>query len=409
MDLLEVAFSRQVWEDVINRGVDKTIPKKMLVKYSRPENRVELLDKIISGRYHISPPRVLTVPKDNGGLREIYVNSPEDRLVLAISNQAYNILFSSSISPACKAYQKGLSCGSVVRDVAKQNICGYKLDLSKYFDSVSIDIINAAFDTLDTHSPLDQVIRDYYNTNYVFVNNEITGRFKSLAQGCAVSAFLSNYVLNDIDEQMLNMCEYYCRYSDDMLLLGDNADKALVVLKDMLKVKGLELNPDKVEQINFQTEFKFLGFGICGSTIDISIKDFKAKKREIKQICNKLKKSKLPTDIKLIKVIRSVQDIFFSRVDPFHGWLYSKACTINTLGRICELDCFAKEHIRAAVTGKWNYTTNIHKVTEDMLRDAGYVSLVQMAKLAQIDRDAYQQTHQLYIAQHRGIPGRCVE
>lgn len=407
MDLVECLFEPDIWNSIIDKGVDKTIPSSILRKYSFPEARLDLLRRIVSGEYHIKPPKVTRIPKDNGTYREIYINTPEDRLVLAGINQAYYKLYEDRLSPACKAYRVNHSCGKTVREVASHTINGYKLDLSKYFDSVPITVINEALDELDTGSPLDSIVREYYNTNLVIIDGKLTERYKSLAQGCAVAAFLSNYVLRKVDSKMTKLCTYYCRYSDDMILLADNPDVPLQVLKDMLEELGLKLNPEKIEHIDPWHEFKFLGFGIAGRKISISQKDFLLKKREIKHVCKLVCSDRtLTSKEKLSKAIRTVQNIFFSRQEPFYGWIYGKAVYINDYERIIELDKFCKEHIRAAVTGKWNFTSNEHKVSEQDLRNAGYVSLLHMAKMAKAGRDIFQQEHLLHIKQHIPIFSR---
>lgn len=408
MDLLEAAFEQCVWESIIDKGVDKTINRDTLRKFCTSDARIALLDSIVAGRYHITPPKVVSIPKDNGKTREIYVNRQRDRILLAAINQAYYMLYGNKLAPACKAYREGISCAKVVREVARQPSTGYKLDLSKYFDSIPIEVINAALDELDTGSPLDVLVRDYYNDNRVYIDEKIVPRFKSLAQGCAIAAFLSNYVLRDIDFKMMDICRFYCRYSDDMLILGDNAESALEVLKKMLSAKGLSLNMDKVEPITPEQEFKFLGFGVSGSKITISQKDFVEKKKEVKRACCFIEKNRKLSDTdKLYGAVNAVKRIFFSQ-DPTYGWLYGKALGINDYTRLAELDNYCKEHIRAAVTGKWNFTSNMNKVPESSLREAGYVSLVHMAKIASFSRDLYTQEHLLYVKQRGNSMKQCL-
>lgn len=394
MDLIELFFQPEYWYNAIDKSIDKGLDKGMLRYMSSAEGRLKLFDQIANGDYHIKPPEVKKIPKDNGKFREIYINSPKDRIVLSIINSIWNDEHPELISPACKAYLVGNSCAKTVREVSHKELHGYKLDLSKYFDSVSIETINKCLDKLDTHTPLDDAIREYYNTNIVIENKKKVTRYKSLAQGCALSAFLSNAVLFDIDARMLELCDYYCRYSDDMLILGPNADKALVELKIMLADIGLSLNPDKIEKIIPTSEFKFLGFGLQGHKILISKKSLAEKKKAVQHITKLISHNKsLSPEQKLKRAVREVKYLFINHSDPCHGWLYGKSLAVNDLERIEYLDKFCKEHIRASVTGKWNYTTNVHKVTEEMLRNAGYVSLVHMFKIAQINRDLFLQEH----------------
>ena len=398
MDLFEVFMQDKFWESTVLKAVDKTIPTALLEKCCSSAFRVKLFDQIARGEYHISPPAVQRIPKENGEYREIFVNTPIDRLVLAVANLAYYELYEDQLSDACMAYRKGRSCAKTVRNVSA-NICsGYKVDLSKYFDSVPKDVLLATLAELDTCSPLDKVILEYYSSDFVKVDGEVQPRYKSLAQGCAVAAFLSNFILRHIDAKMTELCAYYCRYSDDMLLLGEKAGYALSVLTSELSKLGLRLNPAKVEAVSPDAEFRFLGFGICGNKITVSCKDLAAKKAAIKH-CTKLIKSNrgLSFNDKLIKAVRTTQALFFNKTQPTYGWLYTKCVAINDLSRIEMLDNYCKDCIRACVTGSWNFTHNMHKIPEERLREAGYVSLVHMAKVAQIDRNLFNQEHMRWI------------
>lgn len=390
-DLMEDFFNVDFYDKAIDRCCDKSMPRSTIRKFCTPEYRIKLLNSLADGTFTFSPPRVVQIPKDNGKIREIYVNNCKDRLIFTAINDIWNQRYADKISPACKAYLAGSSCAKTVKEAAKHTAYGYKVDLSKYFDSVPIGIINSILAEVSTQTPLDEAVFAYYNTDIAIVNGQKVPRYKSLAQGCALSAFLSNCALRDIDDAMSQMCDYYCRYSDDMLLLGNNADKALAVLKDMLSEKKLALNPDKIEQVSPDQEFRFLGFGIKGNSITISQRDFNSKKAEIKHITRVIQHSKLPYDAKLKKVVSQIFHLFINWSEPTYSWIYTKAQAVNDISRLAELDRYCKEHIRAAVTGKWNYTTNMHRVPDEKLRNAGYVSLVQMFNLAKMDRTLFLQ------------------
>lgn len=391
-NLIEDFFNPEFYDATIEHVCLKDIPRATLRKFCTVDFQLQLLQDLADSKYAISPPRIGYIPKEDGTLREIYINTVKDRFILANVNNIWYARHRDMISSACKAYMPGASCAKAVREAVKHVTHGYKLDLSKYFDSVPHEVINKYLKLLDTGTPLDAAIYRYYNDDHVYLKKSLTDRFKSLAQGCAVSAFLSNCVLKDIDDKMLQMCSYYCRYSDDMLLLGDRADEALAELKRMLSKIGLSLNPKKIEAIIPDREFKFLGFGVCGSTIRISEKDFNNKKECIRKATKRVCHNKyLTPQQKLKKATRATLAEFICWSEPAYSWIYSKAQAVTDTARLIELDRFCKEHIRAAVTGKWNYTTNKNKITDDMLRDAGYISLIQMFDLAKLDRTLFEQ------------------
>lgn len=399
MDLLQMAFSFEFVNNCIEKGLTKSIPRRILADLCTADFRQQLYKQIENGEYKLSPPKVAKIPKDNGSFREIYICKPLDRIILTLLNSALDYEYGGLLSDACVSYRKGMSCANVVREIPGNMLTGYKLDLSKYFDSVPQDVLNRTLKELKLDKPIEKLLLEFYNDNRVIVDNKIVNRYKSLGQGCATASFLSNYLLRNFDNQMLQLCDFYRRYSDDMLLLGTNADDALAVAKRELGALGLAINPDKIEQITPDKEFKFLGFGIKGDTVTISLKDMARKKSEVKHALKLVDRS-LPLEQRLPKAIESVKHIFFNYSDPCYGWLYIKALGVNDYARIAELDNYCKDCIRASLTGSWNYTHNVNKFPNKLLEAYGYVSLVHMAKAARIDRAFFKGEHLRCVTQH---------
>ena len=352
---LEKFFDIQRWEAMLEKSYDKRIDMGLLRQLCYPQNRLQLLNAITSGHYEIAPPHIARIPKDNGDFREVYVNEPIDRIFLSLYNDVLFEMFGDKIHPACKSYQKGIGCGKVVQEVSKQivkinkNNIGYKLDLSKYFDSVKIEIIDKALDELSTESPLDQIVKNYYHNDLVFdAEGNLIQHYGSLKQGCAVASFLANYVLRDIDAQMSKMVPVYFRYSDDLLLIGDNADKALIVLKKLLESKGLSLNPKKVEALYKDKFFTFLGFNICGDKISFSKKAIKNFQNEIVE---RTINSHCTTEIAIHKVMKYLYE-GIAVGDRQYGWATRFLPIVNVTEDIQELNKFTMDCIRAVDSGK---------------------------------------------------------
>ena len=185
-------------------------------------------------------------------------------------------LHSCFISVYCKSYQKGISCPNTVKEVSKQleNYNGYKADMTHYFDSTPLKQINKLFDKLKMSTRVDLPVREYYNSNLVFDEDDnLIEEYAGMKQGCAFSTFLANAMLYYIDEKLGNMKDLlYVRYSDDILFVGKDSEKAMKILKKELKKLGLKLNPKKTEKITNDKWFDFLGFKIKGKQITFSTK-----------------------------------------------------------------------------------------------------------------------------------------
>lgn len=352
---LQKFFDITRWEAMLEKSYNKGIDMGLLRQLCQPQNRLQLLNAIVNDNYRISPPHIAKIPKDNGDFREVYVNEPIDRIFLSLYNDVMFEMYGHLIHPSCKSYQKGIGCPQIVKEISNKichmpNGCvGYKADLSKYFDSVRIDVIDKALDELSTSSPLDKIVKEYYHTDLVFdVDGNLVEHYGSLKQGCAFAAFLANYVLKDIDAVLSKMDILYYRYSDDILMVGKDADRALETLQQMLKEKGLVLNPKKVESLSRDTFFTFLGFNILGPNITFS-------KKSIKNLQKEIEARTIKTDYSTEKAIHQVNKYLYEGYivdDKQFGWAAYFLPTVNVREDINELNMFIMDCIRAVDSGK---------------------------------------------------------
>ena len=385
-------------KEAIQHSLDKHIDKGILKQMCTPEGRIWLSDTILRGEYRVAPPHIELQPKDNGEFRKVYANNDLDRFVLGVINTVYNKLYGHLIDKNCVSYQKGIGVHNIIERIKKEFLSygydtnGYKVDLSKYFDSVSKDVVFEALEELNTGSPLDEVLYEYYSQDIVFDENEnLIEHYKSLAQGCAFGCFLANYVLRDIDKTIGDMDVIYCRYSDDILMVGRDADKALETLEEMLSTKGLSLNPKKVEKIDGNHPFTFLGFKIDGQKVTLSDKSLKKFKKEIQKRTKYKRGRTLRSATKEIN--RYLYTAYIKNPTEF-GWAEYFFKIINVEEDIIMMDNYIKDHLKHTVTWKWNHTTNMHKCPQEKLRDNGYVSMHKLWK-------DYRSNHYIYEQQVR--------
>lgn len=255
--ILEMFFEPERWRYAIDKGIGKDIRKDQLYQLTKPEVRIEICRTMREGTYRVSPPHTALIPKDTPGeFRTVYVNEPIDRIVLSIANDLLFELCPDMVHPRCKSYQKGIGCGKVVQEISREicrtegQVIGWKSDLSKYFDSVPLEYVDAVFDDVESmhgHSALIDVIRDYYHTDLYFdENNVLQSKYQSLKQGCAVAAFLADAILYHIDRKISELDGYYVRYSDDMLFVGKDYGKAMELLTTELALMQMKLNPKRL-------------------------------------------------------------------------------------------------------------------------------------------------------------------
>lgn len=193
---LEMFLEYDRWAELFPMFRKKGIDRQVLSMLAQPQYRSGAAAMIADGQYHVDPPREAIIPKDDGGERKIYILDDLDRCIMAVISSVYTDLYQGMIHPSCKSYQHGLSVPHILHGLMKEtSYGGYKVDLSKYFDSVNRDTINKMLQSMNTGSPIDTVLYEFYNTDEIIRDREICRHFKSLAQGCSFSTLLANICL----------------------------------------------------------------------------------------------------------------------------------------------------------------------------------------------------------------------
>lgn len=412
-------MNAELWSKGIQHCIDKGIRPEELRQYTTPEFRCRLAQVMLSGRYFIAPPHVSLIPKDvPGEFRKIYVNTVLDRLVLNIMGEVYSEEYIERVHPNCVSYRKRTGVSKIIKRVteytSKKDFTGYKIDISKYFDSVPREHLDKVLNEISSGSCLDQIIWEYYHDDLILnENSELEEKYKSLAQGCAMSPLLANLALKEVDEVLSDICEIYYRYSDDILLLGEGADEAFEVLVQMLGDIGLKVNPKKVERLSSDKWFTFLGCKIKGDKVSISKKSLDSFQEEIKKrTVDKLARNSKMDSKELRKAVKRIQTYLYTsymKNSCNFGWAEYFFNIINCEEDIIEMDKWIKDVLRSCCTGKTkvgglgsidgkekaisrgtgkNVTANLEK-TNGVLENCGYVSMHHLYKVYHINRDVY--------------------
>lgn len=354
--LLQEFFRKDRWESAIDVGVDKKIDKGELRKLASPEIRAKLYLAMESDNYAISPPRVALIPKGDGEFREVMICENVDRIVLSIINNMFFEFFPELVHPSCYSYKSGVGCGKVAKDVSKEcatitcNVIGKKYDLTKYFASVAIEHIDALFDKMELKygkSKIIDIVREFYHCNLLFDEyGNLIERYESIKQGTATSSFCADALLYHIDDMLskLDGVEYW-RYSDDILILGENYAEADRLLKNMLMDMGLTINEKKEQVLDNKHWFKFLGFNIKGNQITLSKNRVKTFQKEISDRTIKQR------NITLKRALNQVNSYLY-KGDGQYSWSTSVLPIINVQKDIDELNEFVLDALRACATGK---------------------------------------------------------
>lgn len=398
-DKLTLFLDKETLQMTIEHCTMKGIPLDEVRNFTEPEFRLRLAKLMLAGKCRIAPPHILLIPKpDSDEKRKVYCNNAMDRIICTQVAHVYNRMYKDLIHPCCVSYQKGVGVPHIVRSISQYlvthpGLTGWKMDIHHYFDAVSEAARDQALKELDSGSCIDRIVWDYLHDDVILdEHGEVQHVYKGIAQGFAVSPFLANYLLRDMDEAVSRLNVLYYRYSDDLLILGPDADRAKEIVASMLAEKGLQIHPRKCVPVDASTRFTFLGFDICGGDITFSQSSLKRIKKDIRSLTKTRKGQDKRSEEVLHKVIRQINHkLYVAHIinDKEFGWGEYFLGTVTVEADIRMLDEYIKDHIRHTYTGKWNSSANYRKVPNDVLRQCGYVSMVHLWKLRRINASLY--------------------
>ena len=206
--------------------------------------------------------KIYKIKKRNGKYRTIY--EPNSILKQIQKQILTNILNNKVISKYAKAYHKGIQLkDNAIPHVNKEIIL--KLDIRNFFENISfLDIYNSCFSI------------EYFPKSVGMILTYLCTYNDHLTQGCPTSAYISNLVMKEFDEELGAWCELndisYTRYSDDMTFSGSFHPSILITkVRNLLYKLGLELNDEKIHIVHRSSSQNVTGI-VVNDKIQVNIK-----------------------------------------------------------------------------------------------------------------------------------------
>jgi len=142
-------------------------------------------------------------------------------------------------------------------------------DLKSYFDTIPHEALMSRLEEKIADGPLLKLIRSFLEANILDETKEWTPE-AGAPQGAVLSPLLSNIYLNPLDHMMAEAGYEMVRYADDFVILcqtGEDAQRALELVRDWTTEHGLTLHPTKTKIVDARVEgFAFLGYLFQGET-----------------------------------------------------------------------------------------------------------------------------------------------
>ena len=390
MDIIEKLCEKSAWEDYYNYKLDKEDDENKFIVSLRNfidnEDYISFFENIKKRAPFPHPEKVLVNKSKTGKKRVVYTFPEKENFILKfISYQlkAYDNLF----APNLYSFRKNKTVKSAwnyilrINDLNKKYV--YKVDISSYFNSVNpenfIPILKSA---LQHNSELCDFLEEILLNPYAIYKGDVIKEAKGILPGVPVSAFFANLYLSELDHFFFENNVPYFRYSDDIIVFADNDEKLneyITTIKNHLKSKGLEINPEKETITQPGEKWDFLGFCYHNGTIDVSevaVKKLKAKmRRKSRALLRWAEKKNYPSEYAVKAFIKRFNAKLYD--NPIHNeltWCRWYFPIITTDASLKAIDEYMQDCIRFLATGKRNKSR--YNFTYENIKNSGYRNLV---------------------------------
>jgi group II intron reverse transcriptase/maturase len=184
------------------------------LKSAWPDIRARLL----RGTYRPSPVRRVTIPKPDGGQRELGIPTVTDRLIQQALLQVLQPLLDPTFSehsygfrPGRRAHDAVLAAQSYVQSGRRVVV---DVDLEKFFDRVNHDILMDRLGKRIGDVATLRLIRAYLDAG-VMSDGVVLERYQGTPQGGPLSPLLANVLLDEVDRELERRGHCFARYADD--------------------------------------------------------------------------------------------------------------------------------------------------------------------------------------------------